>query len=243
MTTIPTGKPGRPGKVISEPILREMFRPGRNIKISQAAGALKVHRHTVKKYLRSYQIQRQDYSQISDEELDTLVKEFKQQRPTTGLSYLRGHILQLGWRIQRARLLASISRVDGVRKVLRKNSAIQRRQYVSSRPNAVWHIDGHHKLGPYGFIIHASVDGCDDAVGFFHSCRGKISNFPNLQVTGMNVSGNNLPETVLRGFIASTKDWGLPSRVRGDRGGENILLATYMVLARGSSRGSFMWGT
>jgi len=108
-----------------------------------------------------------DYSQISDEELDTLVKEFKRQRPTTGLSYLRGHILQLGWRVQRERLLASISRVDSVRKVLRKNSTIQRRQYVSSRPNAVWHIDGHHKLGPYGFIIHALIDGCDDAVGFF----------------------------------------------------------------------------
>lgn len=143
-----------------------MFRPGRNIKISQAARALRVHRHTVEKYLRSYQIRRQGYSQISDEELDILVREFKQQRPTTGLSYVRGHLLQLGWHIQRNRVLASISRVDGVRQVLRKNSTVKRRQYVSSRPNAVWHIDGHHKLGPYGFIIHASVDGCDDAVSF-----------------------------------------------------------------------------
>jgi hypothetical protein len=84
----------------------------------------------------------------------------------TGLGYLRGHLLQLGWRIQRDRLLASISRVDGIQKVLRKNTVIKRRQYVSSRPNAVWHIDGYHKLGPYGFVIHASVDGCDDAVSF-----------------------------------------------------------------------------
>jgi hypothetical protein len=59
----------------------------------------------------------------------------------------------------------------------------------------------------------------------------------------MNVSGNNVPETVLRGFIRSTEEWGFPSRVRGDRGGENILLATYMISARGTSRGSFMWGT
>jgi len=169
VTTVPTGRPGRPRKVISEPILREMFRPGRNIRISQAAKALRVHRHTVEKYLRSYQIRKQDYSQISDEELDTLVQEFKQCRPMTGLSYLRGHLLQLGWRIQRDRLLASISRVDGIRKVLRKNSVIKRRQYVSPRPNAVWHIDGHHKLGSYGFIIHGSVDGCDDAAGSVHS--------------------------------------------------------------------------
>ena len=166
MTTVPTGRPGRPQRIISEAILREMFRPGRNIKISQAARALKVHRHTVEKYLRSYRIQRQDYSPISDEELDTLVQEFKRHRPMTGLSYLRGHLLQLGWRVQRDWLLASISRVDGIRRVLRKNSTIKRRQYVSSRPNAVWHIDGYHKLGPYGFVIHGSVDGCDDAVRF-----------------------------------------------------------------------------
>ena len=159
-----TGRSGRPRKVLSEPILREMFRPGRNINVSQAARALKVHRHTVARYLQSYQIKK-EYSQLSDEELDTLVEEFKKKRPTTGLSYLQGHILQRGWRIQRHRLLASISRVDGIQKVLRKNSVIKRRKYVSSRPNAVWHMDGHHKLGPWGFIIHASIDGCDSIVG------------------------------------------------------------------------------
>jgi len=164
MSVIHTGRPGRPRKVLSEPILREMFRPGRNIKISQAARALNVHRHTVEHYLRLYQIRKQEYSQISDEELDTLVGKFKQKRPTTGISYLRGHLLQQGWQIRRDRLLASISRVDGIRKVLRKNSVIQRRKYVSSRPNAVWHIDGHHKLGPWGIIIHASIDGHDSTV-------------------------------------------------------------------------------
>ena len=163
--TVCTGRPGRPRKVLSEPILREMFRPGRNINISQAAKALNVHRHTVERYLRSYRIKKEQYSRLSDEELDTLVDEFKKKRPTTGLSYLRGHLLQQGWRIQRDRLLASISRVDGVQKVLRKNLAIKRRKYVSSRPNAMWHMDGHHKLGPWGFVVHASIDGCDSIVG------------------------------------------------------------------------------
>ena len=165
MRTVCTGRPGRPRKVLSEPILREMFRPGRNINISQAAKALNVHRHTVERYLQSYRIKKEQYSQLSDEELDTLVDEFKKKRPTTGLSYLRGHLLQQGWRIQRDRLLASISQVDGVQKVLRKNLAIKRRKYVSSRPNAMWHMDGHHKLGPWGFVVHASIDGCDSIVG------------------------------------------------------------------------------
>lgn len=167
MRTLHTSRPGRPRKVLSEPILREMFRPGRNIKVSQAARALGVHRHTVKHYLQSYQIRKQEYSQISDEELDILVQKFKQKRPTTGITYLRGHLLQQGWRIQRDRLLASISRVDGIQQVLRKNLAVKRRTYVSSRPNAMWHMDGHHKLGPWGFIIHASIDGCDSIVSLF----------------------------------------------------------------------------
>ena len=167
MRTVHTGRPGRPRKVLSEPILREMFRPGRNINVSQAARALNVHRHTVERYLRSYRIRKEEYSQLSDEELDALVEEFKKKRPSTGLSYIRGHLLQRGWRIQRDRLLASISRVDGVQKVLRKNSAIKRRKYISSRPNAVWHMDGHHKLGPWGFIVHASIDGCDRIVGSY----------------------------------------------------------------------------
>ena len=142
-----------------------MFRPGRNIKVSQAAKALNVHRHTVNRYLQSYQIRKQEYSQLSDEELDSLVERFKRKRPTTGSGYLRGHLLQQGWRIQRDRLLASISRVDGIQKALQKNLAIKHRKYVSSRPNAVWHMDGHHKLGPWGFIVHASIDGCDSIVG------------------------------------------------------------------------------
>ena len=164
MRAVHTGRPGRPQKVLSEPILREMFRPGRSIKVSQVARALGVHRHTVKHYLQSYQIRHQEYSQIADEELDILVEKFKRRRPTTGLSYLRGHLLQKGWRIQRDRLLASISRVDGVQQVLRKNLTVKRRTYVSPRPNAMWHMDGHHKLGPWGFIVHASIDGCDSIV-------------------------------------------------------------------------------
>ena len=107
---------------------------------------------------------KKQYYQLS-EELDTLVEEFKKKRPTTGLSYLREHLLQQRWGIQRDRPLASISPVDSVQKVLRKNLAIKRRKYISCRPNAMWHMDGHHKLGPWGFVVHASINGCDSIVG------------------------------------------------------------------------------
>ena len=72
-------------------------------------------------------------------------------------------------------------------------------EYISSRPNAVWHMDGHHKLSPWGFIVHASIDGCDSIVGsrLVILSRGGPNSLVRSQITGMNVTGNNLPGTAV----------------------------------------------
>lgn len=38
-------------------------------------------------------------------------------------------------------------------------------------------------------------------------------------------------------------EYGMPSRVRGDRGGENLQVATHLVATNGHNRGSFLWGS
>ena len=61
-------------------------------------------------------------------------------------------------------------------------------------------------------------------------------------MTGLKASTNNLSPTVLDVFLAAAEEYGFPSRLRGDRGGENIDCAIYMVMHNGPNRSSFMWG-
>ena len=58
----------------------------------------------------------------------------------------------------------------------------------------------------------------------------------------LHASSNNLASTVLAVFLEAVVQWGVPSRVRGDRGGENVEVAVWMIMYRGPNRASFMWG-
>lgn len=48
--------------------------------------------------------------------------------------------------------------------------------------------------------------------------------------------------TVLDLFMQATRVYGVPSRLRGDHGTENIVVATWMGEHHSTRRGSYIWG-
>ena len=91
-------------------------------------------------------------------------------------------------------------------------------------PNHLWHIDTNHKLIRWNLIIIGGVDG-----------------FSRLPVM-LQCSDNNKADTVLACFVSAVNEYGLPSRIRTDKGLENVGIAQFMIQNRGTNRGSVIAG-
>ena len=151
--------PGRPHKRPNIALLQAAMAPGRHISVTKLAHLLgTIHRHTLCSYLKEYNIDH-GHTPISDSDLDLLIKHFWALKPQSGIRYLSGSLRQHGLCVQRNRISASLHRVDPLGHVLRRRTTIHRRQYHVPRPNAMWHMDGHHKLIHWGIVIHGIVDG------------------------------------------------------------------------------------
>lgn len=89
------------------------------------------------------------YSQISDDDLDALVRETQQCHPNVGIRMLTGFLKTNGHRIQRERIRQSLLWTDPLGVMQRWRKAVQRRKYNVHSPLSLWHIDGCHKLIRY----------------------------------------------------------------------------------------------
>ena len=72
------------------------------------------HRNTIWMYMCEYGIGRQPFSTIPDASLDKIIGDYKAAHPNKGIRYIRGYLAQRGMRVQRERIIASLSRVDKV---------------------------------------------------------------------------------------------------------------------------------
>ncbi|KAM4521387.1 uncharacterized protein V3H82_002128 [Fundulus diaphanus] len=171
---------------------------------------------------------RMNYSNISDEDLQRLVCDFIQECPDSGIKTVLGYLNSVGLRVQRSRVMETMRVVDPVGTICRGIgiNIIQRRVYSVPSPLALWHIDGNHKLIRWRIVIHGGIDGYSRKIMF------------------LTASSNNRATTVLRAFLGAVQKFGLPIRVRSDKGGENVEVARYMLEhpERGGERRSFITG-
>lgn len=155
------------------------------------------------------------FSDISDDDLDILVKQIKEEHCNDGEALMAGHLAARNIRVQCTRLRASIHRVDPLGTVQRRMTTVVRRIYNVGNPNEVWHFDGHHKFIRWRLVSHGGVDGYSRMVVFLHC------------------STNNTASTVLSVFTEAVGKYGLPQRVRSDLGGENIDVWRFMIAQHG----------
>ena len=71
--------------------------------------------------------------------------------------------------------------------------------------------------------------------------HGGIDGYSRL-IVYLHRSDNNRVDTVLHLFVEAIQQYGCPSHVRGDQGGENTSVADYMISERGPGRGSYIPG-
>lgn len=175
---------------------------------------------TLQRRASEYNIKR--FSSITDGELDIIMASCLEDFPHAGQVMLQGHMTSLALHIPRERLRHSLQRVG-----LRNSMApvITRRTYSVSGPNSLWHVDGNMKMIRWRLVIHAGIDGHSRLITYIHC------------------SNNNRADTVMESFLNATYEFGIPSRVRSDNGGENIRIWEFMEQVRGHDRGSYITGS
>lgn len=84
------------------------------------------------------------FTNLTDAQLDEMIRSYLRQFPQAGEAMIRGPLLSLNIHVQREKLRMSIQRLSGPGNS--SHPAINCRSYSVPWPNALWHIDGDHKM-------------------------------------------------------------------------------------------------
>ncbi|THH10681.1 hypothetical protein EW146_g8295 [Bondarzewia mesenterica] len=172
---------------------------------------------------RSYSSTTPPVSTMSNAQLDDMIAHILDIFLNFGRCMLSGCLRAQGHRVPTGRIAASYVCVHGSPAIF-GDRRIHRKVYNVPRPNSLWHHDGQHGLIRWKLVKHCFVDG-----------KTRL-------VVGIRVNNNNCSTTILDLFLSAIPDYGIPSRVRGDHGMENVKVVEWMEQNRRIGRGSYIWG-
>ncbi|XP_073727757.1 uncharacterized protein [Misgurnus anguillicaudatus] len=239
---------------------------------SEMAKRFGVSLKTLNRRITRWGLRRVDLNKsVSDAELDVIVSDIHRNFPSAGYKMILGHLRSKQLFVKRSRVLASLRRVDAEGVLMRRLSlrTVRRRVYSVPAPNSLWHVDGNHKLINNGgcllgleemrvsmvriakwlydvlenkdtvFTTSVRIDVCLE--GWRIVVHGGVDGFSRL-IVYLTAATNNRAQTVLESFLSAVEQYGVPSRVRSDKGGENVLVARFMVTNCGINRNSHIAG-
>ena len=99
------------------------------------------------------------FTEVSEEHLTIVIEAVRSVTPIIGQSRMIGALRSRGLHVQRWRILEIMRKIDPVGTALRWNQMVYRRKCSVPGPNALWHIDGYHKLIHWRLAVHACIDG------------------------------------------------------------------------------------
>ncbi|VDI57833.1 Hypothetical predicted protein [Mytilus galloprovincialis] len=204
---------GPPNFDITKSILENVLVNGCGV--SYISKLLTVSQSTIYRRMAAFGLSKRNFSQISDNELDVELGKILKDFPLCGENLLKQMLIIKRIRVPRWRLRESVHRMDsrGVRE--RQTGRLHRRVYNVMGPNHLWHIDTNHKLVRWRFV----------------SIVGGIDGFSRL-IMFLKCTDNNISETLLQCFLSGVDKFGIPNRVRSDKGMENVS-ADFMLSKKG----------
>ena len=160
---------------------------------------------------------------MSNEKLDDLIKSIKNQHPLSEERMIISILRAKGVSVQRWKIRESIYRVDPINVAIRWIQKHPRWMCSVPYPNSLRHNDGLHKPIHWKFEIHSCIDGF------------------SRMATSLICASDNRAETALKAFLSGVEVFGLPARVRGDCGTENVAIVEYMLQQQGCV-GAYIYG-
>jgi hypothetical protein len=109
------------------------------------------------------------------------------------------------WHVTRDQIASHLQSIDPRAVAVRADVSLRERIYYNDGPNDCWHIDQNDKLKPFGFPLHAGVDGYSRRILW-------------LVVT----PSNNNPRVIVNQYLSQVERvGGCPRNTRSDHGSEN----------------------